>query len=237
MPGTARVLLRGLALILTLAAVGYAVKLGGVAGIVDTAWVDSQVRGQGMTGLAVFLGVGALLTAVGLPRQLVSFLGGYAFGFVEGTALALATCALGCATAFTCARWLARAPIAARFPGRVRRVDAFLRGHTFSMTLLIRLLPFGSNLLTNLAAGVSSAGAVAFIFGSALGYVPQTAVFALVGSGIHLDTALRLGLSAALFVASATIGIGLYRKVRGVPSVEDNRESPIAANGTGKDRG
>ena len=82
------------------------------------------------------------------------------------------------------------------------------------MTLLIRLLPVGSNLATNLIAGVSSAGGIAFIGGSTVGYIPQTVVFALLGSGINLDPEIRISLSVALFFVSATLGVYLYRRYK-----------------------
>ena len=44
--------------------------------------------------------------------------------------------------------------------------------------------------------------------------MPQTAVFALAGSGINLDPFFRIGLAAALFVVSAQIGAYLYRHFR-----------------------
>ena len=82
------------------------------------------------------------------------------------------------------------------------------------MTLLIRLLPLGSNLVTNLVAGVSSVWATAFITGSMVGYVPQTVIFALLGSGISLEPELRITLSTVLFVLSGALGYYLYRRYK-----------------------
>jgi len=170
---------------------------------------------------------GAVSTGLGLPRQLIAFLGGYAFGFAEGTALALAATVFGCIAAFTYARLLGRDFVAARFPNRVRKIDDFLKGNPFSMTLLIRLLPAGSNFVTNLAAGVSGVGGTAFILGSAIGYIPQTAVFTLIGSGIAIDTTLRVGISVVLFVISGIIGVHLYRKHRHGKSFDETIERQL----------
>ena len=83
--------------------------LAAVPGVedVDIEW-DAEVRGQGALGEGLFVAVAALLVAVGLPRQMVSFLGGYAFGFLAGTVLALAATASGCVLAFGYARLLGR---------------------------------------------------------------------------------------------------------------------------------
>ena len=115
---------------------------------------------------------------------------------------------------FCYARFFARETIAGKFSDRIRRVDAFLSENPFVMTLLIRFLPMGSNFLTNLAAGVSGVPGVVFVAASAVGYVPQMVIFALVGSGVHLDTGYGIGLSVILFIASGLLGVHLYRKYR-----------------------
>ena len=224
---TARVLIRGLFFIGSLVAVGYLLQATGLGGSLDKAWIDTDIRGRGIVGEALFVAAAALFTAIGLPRQIVAFLAGYAFGLVTGTALAVAGTVGGCILAFAYARLLGRDLVAARFPARVGRIDAFLRDNPFTMTLLIRFLPAGSNLLTNLAAGVSSVGAAPFIIGSGLGYVPQTLVFALVGSGITIDPVARISLSIALFVFSGMLGVYIYRRYRHGRRLDDEIERQL----------
>ena len=206
--------LRGLVLIASFAVIGYLVKISGLTGLFDETWIDTQIRGHGISGEVLFLAIGALLTAVGVPRQAVCFLGGYAFGFISGTALSLVASLLGCVLAFYYARLLGRSFVKERFPERIRHVDDFLRANPFSMTLLVRLLPVGSNLITNLAAGVSGVQALPFLIGSVIGYAPQTAIFTLLGSGIHFDPMTRIVASAALFIVSGMFGVYLFRRYR-----------------------
>ena len=94
------ILLRGLALFSSLVVVGFVLKSTGLGALFDEAWIDAYVRGRGLSGLAVFICLGLVFTALGLPRQIIGFLAGYAFGFVEGTGLALAATTLGCVAAF-----------------------------------------------------------------------------------------------------------------------------------------
>ncbi len=180
----------------------------------DQGWIDRAVRGRGVIGEMVFIGAGAMAMALGLPRQLIAFLGGYAFGVLTGTAFALLAAVLGCALSFYYARLFGRALVSGRFPNKVKRLDAILSRHPFHMALLIRLLPVGHNLSTNLIAGVSSVRALPFLAGSGLGYLPQTLIFALAGSGVHLDPGWRIGAAVALFVLSAILGVWLYRRFR-----------------------
>ena len=185
-------------------------------------WIDTTVRGQGLRGEMLFIAVGMLAMAVGLPRQVFAFLGGYAFGFVSGTALALLATVMGCVASFYYARILARDLMKRRFARRIAQVDAFLGHSPFNMALVIRLLPVGSNLLTNLVAGVSHTAARPFFAGSALGFLPQTLIFALAGSGVNVDPSLRLSIAAALFVISAVIGARLYRQHRQAAQFESD---------------
>lgn len=212
-----RPILHGLVFLASLVAAVYLLRVGLA---LDQAWVDREVRGRGVSGELWYIGVGAVMTAIGLPRQVVAFLGGYAFDWLLGTALALLAATLGCALAFGYARLLGRRFVTTRFPGLVRRLDAVLARQPFFMALLIRLLPVGHNLSTNLAAGVSQVRAWPFVAGSALGYLPQTLVFALAGSGVNLDPAWRLGSAVLLFLVSALLGVWLYRHYRQAAALE-----------------
>jgi uncharacterized membrane protein YdjX (TVP38/TMEM64 family) len=224
---SARALFKGLLVLAILVLAGFVFRLTQMDAAFSQAWIDSDIRDNGLTGELMFVAFGIMATSVGLPRQIVSFLGGYAFGFLPGTGLALIATAGGCATTFFFARVLGRKFVKARFANRIRRVDDFLSENPFSMTLLIRFLPAGSNLITNLAAGVSSVGAVAFISGSTIGFIPQTAIFALAGSGTTVDDAYKIGVSVLLFVISGALGYYLYRKYRHGKSIGRKVEQEI----------
>lgn len=211
---SARVILKGLALILSLALLGYLFKTSDLGSSLNEAWIDARVRGHGLNGALLFLLMGGLFTAVGLPRQIVAFLGGYAFNVGLGTLLGALATLLGCMLSFGYARFFGQGLLSVRLGARARRFDRFIRTHPVTMSLLVRLLPVGNNLLTNLVAGVSSIRPVSFFSGSLIGYLPQTLVFALVGSGVHIAPLLKLSLATALFVASAALGAWLYRRFR-----------------------
>ena len=172
-------------------------------------------RGHGVSGALLFLLMGCVFTAIGLPRQVVAFLGGYAFNVGLGTLLGALAALLGCMLGFAYARLFGKGLLRARLGARAGRFDRFIHDNPFSMTMLIRLLPVGSNLLTNLAAGMSSIRPLPFFGGTLLGYLPQTLVFALVGSGVHIDPLLKIGLAVALFLVSMALGVYLYRNRRG----------------------
>ena len=211
---TPKIFLRGLIMIALLVGLGFLLKSSGIGEVIDKNWIDVHVRNNGLEGQLLFITVAALLAAVGFPRQIISFLAGYAFGLHLGVVLALAACALGCALAFFFARIIGRDWVKSKFPRRLDKADHFFSANTFSTTLLIRFMPVGSNIVTNLVAGVSGAKALSFISGSALGYIPQTVIFALLGSGFNLDPEFRITLSVVLFLGSVVLGVYLYRKYK-----------------------
>jgi uncharacterized membrane protein YdjX (TVP38/TMEM64 family) len=196
-------------------------EMGGVPG---TAWVDRSIRDQGLWGEAVFILVGGALTAAGLPRQGIAFLGGYAFGAVLGTALGLLAQLAGCAAAYGWARLLGRdwaeRRLAGRFGHRLRPLRDTLAGSPFEATLALRLLPVGNNLALNLLAGMAGLRVLPFLAGSALGYLPQTLVFALLGKGIRVEGTWQLALAAVLLAVSMGLGFWLLRRHRAAHALE-----------------
>jgi uncharacterized membrane protein YdjX (TVP38/TMEM64 family) len=211
---TPRIVIRSILLFALLIAVGIAIKTTPLGEMLDKDWIDASIRGQGFRGEAMFLAVGALFTAVGLPRQAVAFLAGYAFGLGFGTLISIIAALGGCILAFTVARFLARDMVTHKFPDRLQRLDRFLSENTFTTTLLIRFLPVGSNVLTNLLAGVSRVRALPFFAGSTVGYAPQMLIFAIAGSGFAVEPNIRLAISILLFASSGALSLWLYRRYR-----------------------
>ncbi len=183
------------------------VPAGGVAGL-----LAHEVGRNRWSQAAELIVVGAALCAVGVPRQVVCYAGGLAFGAGLGAVVALAAQVVGCALNLFWARLIARDWAVRRLHGRLARLDRAIAARPFPVTLSLRLLPVGNNLLLNLAAGVSSVAAVPFIAASALGFVPQTLVFALAGSGAQVGHATQLLLALLLFAVAAAIGWWLLRR-------------------------
>ncbi len=222
-----RTYLPGLVFLATLIAIGYFVETGLLRGMLSEAWIDREVRGQGIPGELLFVAAGGVVTALAMPRQVVSFLGGYAFGLGQGTALALLATEFGCLLVFFYGRFVGRPLVFARLGARVRRIEDFLAANPFSMTLLIRLLPVGNNFATCLAAGVSRVPARPFLLGSLLGYLPQTFVFTLAGSGLEMGGGLRVAFAVLFFLVSGAIGIWLYRRYRHGKTLGEEVEKAI----------
>lgn len=213
--GGVKPILKGLVMLASMAFVVFLIRYLGLEEVLEgTDWFDQHVRGKGLLGVLTYIGVGAMFTAMGMPRQIICFLGGYAFGFFFGLVYGTLASGLGCAMAVAFARFLGRDFVMRRFGARLAPVDAFLSRSPFNMALTIRFFPLGSNLVTNLAAGVSSIPAMPFIIGSTIGYLPQTTVFALFGSGVEVSSLWRMVMGVLLFIISTLMGLHIWRRYR-----------------------
>lgn len=207
--GLQRVLLAGL----TVTAI-IAIHQGGLDFLANEDRVASYLHNHGITGYLIVILSGALFTGLGAPRQLLAFVLGFAVGGVNGTLISSLATAIGAAGCFLTARWLLRAPLTKRFGHRMGQFDELFREQTLAKVLLIRLLPVGSNLLTNLVAGSSGIRLMPFLAGSILGYLPQMLVFALAGAGMGNANTYQLAMSVALFILASVLGTYLYHNHR-----------------------
>jgi uncharacterized membrane protein YdjX (TVP38/TMEM64 family) len=187
-----------------------------------------HIRNSGVTGMLVFLLIGGGVTLLGAPRQLVAFLGGYAFGFVAGCLLSTLATTISCFRSFSFSRQLGRRFVQKRFARKIQRINQFLEKDPMLKTIVIRLLPLGNNLVTNLEAGVTQVKMQPFILGSFIGYIPQMTVFALMGKGIVVLSAWKIGLSVVLFIISGALILRLYKQYKAARLLnEEETESVV----------
>ncbi|WP_240161957.1 TVP38/TMEM64 family protein [Gluconacetobacter azotocaptans] len=177
---------------------------------------DTVLLRDGAWGRAVFLLVATLFCALGLPRQVVCFAAGVAYGPFAGVGFATAATVAGAVAGFSWARCVGRAAVrrwlSGRLGGRLARLDTLVAASPFATILTLRLLPVGSALMLNLLAGVSAAPARSFFLATLAGSLPQTIVFVLLGSGARIGHAWQVALAALLFAASAALGLWLMRR-------------------------
>jgi uncharacterized membrane protein YdjX (TVP38/TMEM64 family) len=215
--GSAIALRQALSLALLLAAliaVGYGLRSGILNGVLSPEWVDHEIRGSSVYGALVFTGVSTVAVVLLVPRHVVGFMGGYAFGAGAGTLLALAATELACALVFGIARSALQPLVRTRLGARVRKVEDFLIANPFAMTLLIRMLPWTSNLAVCAAAGASRVRAWPFLLGSLVGYLPLTFVMALAGSGVGAGAGPRVAAAVLGLAACIALSLWLVRRYR-----------------------
>jgi uncharacterized membrane protein YdjX (TVP38/TMEM64 family) len=160
----------------------------------------------------VFAAVGTGLVSIGLPRIILAAVGGAMFGVVLGTLWSTVAAALAILAPFLYSRHLGRELVARRMGRRLLRFDDLLGEHGFMVVMLIRLCPVGNNFLTNYLAGVTAIPLGTFLAASFLGYLPQSLIFALLGSGFTDHPHLRMWGGIALLVVSSLFFIWYFRR-------------------------
>lgn len=171
-----------------------------------------QLESAGVKGVILFLLAGTLSTSVGLPRQLLAFIGGLAYGVGIGLLLSLIGAIGGCFLTATISRRYFAEMVSSRFPKPIAALNRLTRCDLFLKILVLRLQPLGTNLISNVCIGFTDASLPKFLAASAAGYVPQMLVFNLLGSGVRVDSQSQLLLSGVLLVLSILIGLVLYKR-------------------------
>lgn len=208
-----KLVVRGLILICVLVGAGFLIESYKFEEIVEALAFSGDAEAGWLHGRLAYLALAGLFTAFGGPRQAISFFAAYFFGLGEGFLIALAGSGLGCLIAYFFARMFHDAAVNL-IRGRVDVARRIWARDTFWLTFILRLLPVGSNLLANLAAGASAIPFAAFLAGSLAGYVPQTLVFVLMGSGVNVGSSVQVAVSVGLFVISTLIGVWVYARYR-----------------------
>jgi len=182
-------------------------------GLVEKLNWQAKDSSQTFNTLLLFLFL-SLATSIGLPRQIAALVAGINLGAFIGVMVATLAATLGCLITFSVARYFLSAKITRKYPNQLTKLSEFLGERTFLKAIVIRILPLGSNFITNIIAGVSKVSMPAYVGGSFVGFIPQMIIFSLAGSGIRLGAKNELMASAILFVIALLLTIYLVKKHR-----------------------
>jgi len=170
---------------------------------------------QSTVSILILLCTLCVLSCIGLPRQVVAFTCGYFFGVTLGVLYATLTVTIAAFFTFKLASLLQYSAIAKKYDKQLRKLHNFLAENTFSKALIIRLLPVGSNFLTNILAGIAKVPITPYLCGSCLGFIPQMVIFSLAGAGIKLAESTHIITAAVLFLIATLLGWRLYKTRKG----------------------
>lgn len=161
----------------------------------------------GMTMLA-FIGAYIFTTALSIPgATLLTLLGGAVFGSVLGTALVNIGASCGATLAFLAARFLLSDWVESRFGKRLKKLQDGFEENAFNYMLFLRLVPVFPFFLVNLAAGLTHIPVRTFFFGTMIGTIPGTFVYANAGSNLASIDSLRDIASPGVLGAFALLGL------------------------------
>lgn len=182
----------------------FAVAVVGAASIAVSAGPDVEtLRGwttaTGWVAPAAFVALYSVLTVALVPGSVLTLASGLLFGAVLGTALTVVGATAGATIAFVVARSAGRPAVERLVSGRTERVDTWLQGQGLAAVITLRLVPLVPFSAANYAAGLTRIRLKDFVVGTAVGILPGTVVYNLLGAHAADPTDPRfLGAMAAL---------------------------------------
>ena len=133
----------------------------------------------------IYIGIYVAVVALSLPGAVVLTLaGGFLFGALAGTALAVTGATVGATLVFLLARRLFGADALDRLGPRAQALGAAIRRNAASYLLVLRLVPLFPFVLVNLVPALVGVRLGVQVATTALGILPGTAVFSLAGAGL-----------------------------------------------------
>lgn len=208
-----RFLIKMLALMIVLVGFAYLISSVDFDGFFKSLPFTDKDNASWLNGKFAYFLLASLLVSVGCPRQVISFFAAFFFGFWVGVMIGVLATTLACIISFSFAR-IFQNTFKDMLKGKLKLAFDFWEQNTFLATMIWRFIPAGSNLLTNLAAGAFGISALPFILGSAIGYIPHTVIFALLGAGVEVGSNFQIIASGVLLVVSIVLGVLLLRKYR-----------------------
>ncbi|NBN79164.1 TVP38/TMEM64 family protein [Microvirga tunisiensis] len=134
--------------------------------------------------LALFTGLYATVVALSFPgASLLTVAAGVLFGWIEGGLAALLGATAGATVVFLVARSSVGAVLAVRAGPFLRRLSDGFRRDAVSYLLFLRLTPVFPFWLVNIAPALFQVPLRVYVLTTAVGILPGTFAFAMVGSG------------------------------------------------------
>jgi uncharacterized membrane protein YdjX (TVP38/TMEM64 family) len=170
----------------------------------------TDFSGHLLSGL-IFTVAGGGLTVFFLPRLWVSAVGGIIYGAFLGTLLSLLATLFGAALLHGAGKYLFAAVVERRMGDKVNLWKIRFQENAFWWVLYGRLFPFSNSTVMSLICGSCRVPFLPFLWGSLLGYIPLSVVFATYGSGGVKGNVWQIGLATILLVCSITLRSFLKR--------------------------
>jgi uncharacterized membrane protein YdjX (TVP38/TMEM64 family) len=198
----------------------------------DNAEVRHQIDRLGAAGPLLILALTLLHAVVFYPAEIVDAAAGFAYGFFGALALMMGGWVLSGLICWAIGQRVAR-PLLDRWFGeeRFERAERAIERGGPTLLLAMRLIPILPFSIVSYAAGAARVPAWRFIWTTALGYLPITAIAVYFGTkleGLSLTDPLVLGSALALL---ALLGIGHWvarRQAGATRSRSENGRSPAS---------
>lgn len=198
---------------LAAASIGIALAMRG-AGFTLDQLLDSRdqllafVEARAVLAAPLFILAYIAVVAFSIPGATVlTLLGGFLFGPFLGTLLVNVGASAGALLIFLAARYVMRDALLQRYGPQLARLNAEIKQNGASYLLTLRFIPIFPFFLINLLAGLTPVSWFTYLWTTAVGIIPGSFVYALLGSsGASLDAA-GGAFSPELIAGLALLGI------------------------------
>jgi uncharacterized membrane protein YdjX (TVP38/TMEM64 family) len=186
----------------------------------DTDQLRDDLRGLGFGGVMISFLLALAHAVIWYPAEILDLAVGFVYGFWGGLGLVMVGWVANGLLAYWIGRHAAR-PLLWRFIGhhRFERLEHIVEAGGVTLLLGMRLVPVIPFSLFSIVAGAARADLFTFVWTTAVGYLPLTAIFVYLGSRLEelslTDPLLWLG--AAVLIALLLLTRGLHRRWRGAP--------------------
>ncbi len=153
-----------------------------VVGLPSQDRVRALVTDRGALGVLIFVLGYAVITLTPAPASAATIVAGVLFGVPGGVAIVLVGATLGAYGGFWIGRLLGREAVERLTGRRVARVNDLLRRRGLFAVLGIRLVPVLPFAVVNYSAGLTAVRQTDYVLGTALGIVPGTVVYVVLGA-------------------------------------------------------
>jgi uncharacterized membrane protein YdjX (TVP38/TMEM64 family) len=173
----------------------------------DHTEVREEIDSLGAWGPLLILGLALIHAVVFFPAEIVDAAAGYAYGFFPALALTMVGWLLSGLLCFAIGGSVAR-PLLDRWLGeeRFERIEAMIERGGPTLLLALRLIPILPFSIVSYAAGAARVPTWRFLWTTAVGYLPITAISVYFGTrleGLSLTDPLVFGSAAALLALLA----------------------------------
>ncbi|HEX8690604.1 MAG TPA: VTT domain-containing protein [Solirubrobacterales bacterium] len=174
----------------------------------DTEEVRNRLDDLGLAGPLLILALALIHAVVFYPAEIVDAAAGFVYGFFPALALVMTGWLLSGLLCFAIGRSVAR-PLLDRWFGteRFERTEAAIERGGVTLLIAVRLIPIVPFSLTSYAAGAARVPLWRFLWTTALGYLPITALSVYFGTQLEgLEPTDPLVLASALALLALLLG-------------------------------
>ncbi len=132
-----------------------------------------------------FMGCYIIIIALSIPgATLLTLLGGFLFGALLGTVWVVFAATIGATITFLAVHTAFGELLRHRVDNKLSKMKKGFTENAFNYLITLRLLPIFPFFIINIAAGVIGMPLRTFFFGTLLGIIPGSFIYAWVGSGL-----------------------------------------------------